>query len=108
MTNNDFLENGFGGMFDLIEGYSQEVARTWNETTRIDFLWIDGNHEQAYRDFVDFKPHLNRGARVAIHDAHPRYGYASVVEDVRKIFAEDDAWREMEHVKSVITGIWRG
>lgn len=98
--------NGFGEVVELVEGYSQEVAKAWDKP--IDFLWIDGNHEQAYQDFVDFKPYLNKGARVAVHDAHPRYGYPEVVRDVQKIFAEDSEWRDMEHVKSIISGIYIG
>ena len=96
-------KNGFAGMFKLIEGFSQEVAANWDPSVKIDFLWIDGNHEQAYRDFKDFEPYLNPGARVAVHDAHPRYGYQEVVRDVRKIFAEGQ-WEDMEHVKSIIAG----
>lgn len=95
--------SGFAGRFELIEGYSQEAAANWDPSVKIDFLWIDGNHEQAYRDFKDFEAHLNPGARVAVHDAHPRYGYPAVVEDVKKIFAEG-AWADLEHVKSIITG----
>jgi len=96
-------QNGFGDFVELIEGYSQEVAKTWNRP--IDFLWIDGNHEQAYQDYVDFKPFLKKGSRVAVHDAHPRYGYEAVVRDVRKIFANDNEWRDLEQVKSIISGV---
>lgn len=95
--------NGFEGRFELIEGYSQEAAAQWDPAVKIDFLWIDGNHEQAWRDFKDFQPHLNPGARVAVHDAHPRYGYQAVVQDVKRIFSEG-AWADLEHVKSIITG----
>ncbi|MEX2332977.1 MAG: class I SAM-dependent methyltransferase [Pseudohongiella sp.] len=97
-------QNGFAGRFTLIEGFSQEAARDWDKSVGIDFLWIDGNHEQAYQDFKDFEPYLNPGARVAVHDAHPRYGYMAVVEDVKKIFGEG-CWRDMEHVKSIISGV---
>jgi predicted O-methyltransferase YrrM len=90
-------------MFTLIEGFSQDAAANWDPSVKIDFLWIDGNHEQAYQDFKDFEPHLSPGARVAVHDAHPRYGYMTVVEDVKKIFA-DGEWTNMEHVKSIIAG----
>lgn len=94
--------NGFAGMFELIEGYSEDVAAHWDPALKIDFLWIDGNHEQAYQDFKGFEPHLNPMARVAVHDAHPRYGYESVVQDVRKLFAEG-SWQDFEHVKSIIS-----
>lgn len=96
-------ENGFSGMFELIEGYSQEVAKQWDPSIKIDLLWIDGNHERAYQDFKDFEPFLAPGARVAVHDAHPRYGYEAVVRDVKKIFNEG-RWSELEHVKSIISG----
>ncbi len=96
-------ENGFEGRFTLIENFSQEAARDWDTSIGIDFLWIDGNHEQAYQDFKDFEPCLNPGARVAVHDAHPRYGYSAVVEDVKKIFNEGE-WTDLEHVKSIIAG----
>jgi predicted O-methyltransferase YrrM len=104
LVNSRLEQNGFAGTFTLIEGFSGEAARNWDKTVGIDFLWIDGNHEQAYQDFKDFEPFLNSGARVAVHDAHPRYGYAAVVEDVRKIFGEGQ-WNCMEHVKSIITGV---
>jgi predicted O-methyltransferase YrrM len=96
-------ENGFAGRYSLIESYSQEAARNWDPSVKIDFLWIDGNHEQAYQDFKDFEPFLAPGARVAVHDAHPRYGYMTVVEDVKKIFAEGE-WTDLEQVKSIIAG----
>lgn len=97
------IDNGFEGMFELIEGYSQEVARNWNPDIKIDLLWIDGNHEQAYQDFKGFEPFLAPRARVAVHDAHPRYGYEAVVRDVKKIF-NDGSWMDLEHVKSIIGG----
>lgn len=87
---------------ELIEGYSQDIAKTWDKP--IDFLWIDGNHEQAWQDYLDFRSFLKPGARVAVHDAHPRYGYDEVVRDVRKIFA-DGEWTQFEHVKSIITAV---
>ncbi len=95
--------NGFAHCVELIEGYSQQVAAAWQRP--IDFLWIDGNHEQAYQDYLDFKPFLSAGSRVGVHDAHPRYGYESVVRDVRRIFADDTEWRDLEHVKSIICGV---
>lgn len=97
------MANGFSDHVELIEGFSQEIARNWDKP--IDFLWIDGNHEQAYQDYMDFKPFLTKNARVAVHDAHPRYGYDAVVHDVKKIFANDNEWQCMEHVKSIISAI---
>jgi len=97
-------ENGLADRVELIEGYSQEVVKSWRRS--IDFLWIDGNHDQAYRDFMDWSPFLTSGARVGFHDAHPRYGYPQVAEDVRKIFASD-RWMRLEHVKSILTAVSR-
>jgi len=95
---------GFEGMVDLIEGYSQEVVKSW--TRPIHFLWIDGNHDQAYQDYVDWSPFLVPGARVAIHDAHPRFGIPKVAEDARRIFSSEE-WIRLEHVKSILTAVRR-
>ncbi len=97
-------DNGLANRVELIEGYSQEVAKSWRR--RIDFLWIDGNHDQAYQDFMDWSPYLNPKARVGFHDAHPRYGYPQVAQDVMKAFSSD-RWTRLEHVKSIITAVSR-
>jgi predicted O-methyltransferase YrrM len=94
-------EIGAGDKVELIEGYSQEVVKTWDR--KIDFLWIDGNHDQALQDYLDWAPFLNPGARVGIHDAHPRYGIQLVADDARKIFSTDE-WERLDHVKSIIAG----
>ena len=96
---------GAGDRVTLIEGYSQEVVQGWDRP--IDFLWIDGNHDQAYRDFTDWSPFLKPGGRVGFHDAHPRYGYPQVAEDVKKALADGSVWTNLEHVKSIIAGVKR-
>ncbi len=97
-------ERGLDSQVELIEGFSQEVVKTWQRT--IHFLWIDGNHDQAYEDYVDWSPFLAPRARVGFHDAHPRYGLPQVAEAVRKVFSTDD-WCELEHVKGIITAVRR-
>ncbi len=93
---------GLDAYVELIEGFSQDVAKVWK--TPVQFLWIDGNHDRAYEDYTEWLPFLAPGARVAVHDAHPRYGYPAVVDAVRKIFGTDE-WESLEHVKSIITGL---
>lgn len=93
---------GAGDRVTLIEGYSQEVVKDWDRA--IDFLWIDGNHDQAYLDYTDWSPHLKVGGRIGFHDAHPRYGYPQVAEDVRKAL-DSDQWTRLEHVKSIICAV---
>lgn len=95
-------ERGFDKNVELIEGFSQEVVKSWKGS--INFLWIDGNHDQAYEDYVDWSPFLAPRARVAFHDAHPRYGLPQVAEAVRKVFSSDD-WCELEHVKGIVTAV---
>lgn len=90
---------GAADRVELIEGYSQEAVKDWDR--EIDFLWIDGNHDQAYLDFTDWSPFLKSGGRIAFHDSHPRYGYPQVAEDVRKALT-DSGWTDLEHVKSII------
>ncbi len=96
---------GAADRVELIEGYSQEVVKDWDRP--IDFLWIDGNHDQAYQDFMEWTPFLNPGGRVGIHDAHPRYGYPQVADDVQKALDDDAQWTDLEHVKSIICAIKR-
>lgn len=93
---------GAGDRVRLVEGYSQEVVADWEGG--IDFLWIDGNHDQAYRDFTDWSPFVKAGGRVGFHDAHPRYGYPQVAEDVQKAFSSDE-WTDLEHVKGIICAV---
>lgn len=94
--------HGLHTRVELIEGFSQDVAKTWNRP--VHFLWIDGNHDQAYQDYVDWSPFLVPGARVALHDAHPRYGLERVAQDAYRIF-NSDAWTRLEHVKGIVTGV---
>jgi predicted O-methyltransferase YrrM len=94
--------SGLGEYVDLIEGFSQEVVKSW--TRPIHFLWIDGNHDQALEDYQDWSPFLAPRARVGIHDAHPRYGIPKVAEAARKIFSTDE-WEQLEHVKGIISGV---
>jgi predicted O-methyltransferase YrrM len=95
-------KDGLDGWVELIEGYAQEVARDWSRP--VNFLWIDGNHDRALQDYRDWSPFLAPGARLAIHDAHPRYGLPNVAEAAREIFSGEE-WQQLEHVKSIISGI---
>ncbi|MDA7614023.1 class I SAM-dependent methyltransferase [Verrucomicrobiales bacterium] len=94
---------GAGDRVTLIEGFSQEAVKDWKD--EIDFLWIDGNHDQAYLDFTDWSPYLKVGGRIGFHDSHPRYGYPQVAEDVKKALESSEHWGQLEHVKSIISAI---
>ena len=96
---------GAADRVQLIEGYSQEAVKDWDRP--IDFLWIDGNHDQAYQDFIDWTPYLNKGGRVGIHDSHPRFGYPKVAEDAKRALIDDARWTDLEHVKSIICAVKR-
>lgn len=54
--------------------YSHEVAPDWNEP--IDVLFIDGDHdyEAVRRDFVDWLPHMKKGAYILLHDSRMQNG----------------------------------
>ena len=93
---------GLEGRVELIEGYAEEVVKEWERP--VDFLWIDGNHNQTYQDYLDWSPFLRPGARVAVHDAHPRYGLPNVAEAARRIFSSDK-WERLEHVKGIVSGV---
>jgi predicted O-methyltransferase YrrM len=95
-------DHGLADRVVLIEGFSQDVVKSWSRS--IHFLWIDGNHDQAYQDYADWSPFLARRARVALHDAHPRYGLERVARDANRIFSSDQ-WTRLEHVKGILTGV---
>lgn len=49
-----------------IRGYSKEVCRTW--TRPVGLIFIDGNHDEAYADFVLWHRHVIEGGTMAFHD----------------------------------------
>ena len=74
---------------------------------------LEKYHPKAIEDIVgnknqikSFEGWLKDGALVAVHDAHPRYGIDSVVDDVQRIFLDNGNWSNMEHVKSIISGVY--
>ncbi len=93
---------GLAAHVTLIEGFSEDVVAKWSRP--VDFLWIDGNHDQTYRDYSDWAGVLKATARLAIHDAHPRYGLPGVAEAAQRIFSAPQ-WHRLEHVKSIISGV---
>jgi predicted O-methyltransferase YrrM len=87
---------------ELKQGFAEELVRQWSGP--IHFLWIDGNHNRARADYLDWSPFLAPRARVAFHDAHPRYGLPHVADAVREIFSSDE-WCGLEHVKGILTAV---
>jgi len=67
---------------NFIQGYFDEVARTW--TRRIDILHIDGNHayEAVKNDYLIWKKFVNPTGVILFHDTSvPHFG-------VRRLFNE--------------------
>jgi predicted O-methyltransferase YrrM len=84
--------HGLEEVVKLIQGFSQDVARTWNNG-KVNLLWIDGNHNEAAADFYAWRSHLVEGALVAFHDAtYPWRGKLRVTEDVRKIIEQEEVY----------------
>jgi predicted O-methyltransferase YrrM len=85
---------------DLIQGFSTEVAQAWNNG-KVDFLWIDGNHNMAAIDYYNWKPHLSENAIVAFHDTRfPKYGKERVTRDVEAIIDSENI-RDIQNVRSI-------
>lgn len=69
---NKFVENvshlGVFEMITILEGYSTDFAKDFNQ--KIDYLFIDGNHayEHAKSDFLDWSPKLRSGGIIIFHD----------------------------------------
>ena len=68
----DFLRTlrttGLEGAVEAHRAFSRDLAQGWNRPIRL--LWIDGDHTYAgaKQDIDLFRPHLARGAIVALHD----------------------------------------
>lgn len=76
----------------LVEGDSHdpETARRVRSALRgrpVDFLFIDGDHFGAVRDFEDYAPLIRPGGIVAFHDIHPgpAANVGTVPDDWRRI-----------------------
>ena len=83
---NDFQHNiekrGLTDYVTAIQGWSSEVAKTWNKP--IHLLFIDGSHiyEDVLADFDNFYPHVVSGGVIAMHDVSGgHYGVTEVWEE---------------------------
>jgi len=50
---------------------SHEFRQLWNDKTKLDFLFIDGDHsyDGCHQDWVDWSPLVREGGIIALHDA---------------------------------------
>jgi predicted O-methyltransferase YrrM len=83
----DFVANiRAAGVFERVEikrAYSHDLAREWKDPIRL--LWIDGDHtyKGAKADLDMFKPYLQPGAIVAMHDV------LGTFEGALRVFVEE-------------------
>ena len=75
---------------ELIPGFSQDVARTWNKGL-ISLMFIDGNHAELEADFYAWKPHLSKKAVIAFHDTNfPEYGLENATRGLDNLVTENE------------------
>lgn len=86
-VHNILIRHGLDDVVTLIEGFGQEVARRWHD--KVDLLWIDGNHLEAYGDYHAWKKHLSSHAIVAFHDSFGPNALPEVMRDVERIIDEE-------------------
>ena len=65
---------------------SVEVAETWNKP--IGVLFIDGNHQDAKKDFLAWEKHIVKGGYILFHDYIIEGGF-TVVEDCDELFVDN-------------------
>jgi len=92
-----------------IESFSQDAIRNWH--TAIDFLLIDGDHDEraVERDWTDWHPHVEQQGVVLFHDARlfhggwtsPDYGPVRFVD---RAFRNNPAssWKIVAEVDSLV------
>lgn len=95
-------KGGLDNTVTLIKGYSTGVANSWDKG-KVHFLWIDGHHEEADKDFYAWRDHLAKDALVAFHDsAYPGRGREKITKDVEDIVEKEKA-RIVGEVDSITT-----
>jgi predicted O-methyltransferase YrrM len=75
-----------------LKGDNQKFAATWNRD-KIDLLFIDGDHTQAWTDFQAWEDHLAPNAWVAFHDVTSKktYGEKGPWLSVKRLM--ENGWR---------------
>lgn len=89
------------GAYRLIEGYSDEVARSWELPLHILFLDGDHNHSAVRRDFVEWAPWLVPGGLVVVHDSNmgmgpSRHGFFGPTRVVEEFLTDPSRWKIVE------------
>lgn len=79
----------------IIQKYSDEAVKEWDEPNKICFIFIDGNHDYEWvlHDYHEFKKHFISGCIVAFHDYNPN-SFPGVIKAVDEI----EATGEVEHI----------
>jgi len=91
--------------FELIKGFSLDVARNgWQRP--IDFIFIDGNHQQVQEDYESWRQFLSNGSRVAFHDSNPSFKIKEVSDFVKSI-VEKEKIAYLEQVASITSFVLR-
>ncbi|MEH2031438.1 MAG: class I SAM-dependent methyltransferase [Nostoc sp.] len=92
------------GLMDTVKvfkGYSQDVAKQWQDPIRL--LFIDGNHsyENSRLDFESWEPHVTKDGLICFHDiGNPLY-----VDGITRFFNEitNDSSSRLELVCQIRT-----
>ena len=96
--------NGVEDVVELIEGRSDEVARSWNKP--IDLLFIDGDHEYAAvkRDLHDWSPFLAKGGLLVMDDVSmANLGHEGPTRVVRESILDNPEWSDCFQIGTIHT-----
>jgi len=75
----------FEGRYCLIRGFSEIVAKSWNEP--LDFVFIDGRHtyDSVICDILEWMPHVRVGGLISGHD-YLHQDFPGVTEAAHAVF----------------------
>ena len=84
---NSFKFQGIDTGINFIVGDSLKIAETWDKP--IDVLFIDGNHNNAYKDFQAWERFVVKGGYILFHD-YLNYGNKMTVrKDLEPLMSDD-------------------
>ena len=84
---NRYQLHGIDMGITFIEGKSLDIAKDWDKP--INVLFIDGNHHDAYKDFLAWEKFVVKGGYILFHDYLNDGGDITVKDDLQPLLTDE-------------------